>query len=75
MSLNYKSMTLLASSRCPIFYSCNKAIYSSTTDEYRSMDYLPMSYGGMSLLQLDDAVASSIPSAVIYFKGSVAQAR
>ena len=44
-------------------------IYTSVDDSYRSTDKIPTSYGGMACLQLDDMTASTIPSAVIYFKG------
>lgn len=46
-------------------------IYSSKGDTYRSTDNLPTHYGGISLLQLDDMTASTIPSAVIAFKGHI----
>ncbi len=48
-------------------------IYSSKDDSYRSTDYLPTSYGGLSLLQLDDKTASTLPSAVIHFQGLLKQ--
>lgn len=46
-------------------------IYSSKTDTYTSTEEIQISYGGWSTLQLNDKTAQSIPSAVIYFKGSL----
>lgn len=46
-------------------------IYSSLDDSYISTDKIPTSFGGWSTLQLNDATATTVPSAVIYFKGSI----
>ena len=46
-------------------------IYSSSTDTYTSTEEILISYGGCSTLQLDDKTATTVPSAVIYFKGSL----
>ena len=46
-------------------------IYDSRTDTYTSTEEIQISYGGWSTLQLDDKTATTIPSAVIYFKGSL----
>ena len=48
-------------------------IYTSKDDSYRSTDYLPTSYGSLSLLQLDDTTASTVPSAAIHFQGLLKQ--
>lgn len=44
-------------------------IYSSKDDSYICCEHLPKSYGACQLLQLDDATAKIIPSAVIWFRG------
>jgi hypothetical protein len=45
-------------------------IYSSVNDGYTSILKLPkFAYGAIQFLQLDDATANNLPSAVIYFKG------
>lgn len=47
-------------------------VYSSIVDNYTSILQLPKhAYGGMQFLQLDDATTNNLPSAVIYFKGSM----
>lgn len=46
-------------------------VYSSKTDTYTSTEHIPTSYGGCSTLQLDDKTASTIPSAVLLFKGHI----
>jgi hypothetical protein len=47
-------------------------VYNSITDSYISTETLPkLAYGGMQLLQLNDVTANVLPSAVIYFTGSL----
>ena len=46
-------------------------IYSSKTDTYTSTEHIPTCYGGCSTLQLDDKTATTIPSAVLLFKGYI----
>lgn len=48
-------------------------IYTSHDDSYRSSVHVPTGYGSMSFLQLDDKTATTIPSAVIVFKGFYAR--
>ena len=44
-------------------------IYNSKTDTYTSTEVIPTCYGSWSTLQLNDKTATTIPSAVILFKG------
>lgn len=44
-------------------------IYDHQNNSYRCCENLPPSYGSTRLLQLDDATARSVPSAVICFRG------
>jgi hypothetical protein len=47
-------------------------IYNFESDSYRSLVSLEsIGYGGIQLLQLDDATANTIPSAVICHRGSL----
>ncbi|MBW4535184.1 MAG: hypothetical protein KME09_14715 [Pleurocapsa minor HA4230-MV1] len=47
-------------------------IYSSVDDSYRSTDNLSKAgYGSVQFLQLDDATANTLPSAVILHRGNL----
>ncbi|NJO99182.1 MAG: hypothetical protein HC775_16760 [Hyellaceae cyanobacterium CSU_1_1] len=46
-------------------------IYRTCDDSYHSRLKIPMAYGGWSTLQLEDATATTLPSAVLFFKGSL----
>lgn len=47
-------------------------IYSSIDDSYRSTDNVDKAgYGSLQLLQLNDATANTIPSAVILHRGNL----
>ncbi|MEM7593153.1 MAG: hypothetical protein AAF383_16840 [Cyanobacteria bacterium P01_A01_bin.83] len=48
-------------------------MYDSASDSYscRVWGDLPTFYGGSRLLMLDDATATTVPSAVIYYVGSL----
>ena len=44
-------------------------IYRSSDDTYTSRYSLPKAFGSMEYLMLDDATATTVPSAVVLFKG------
>ena len=44
-------------------------IYNSRDDSYRSTEKIARSYGSFTGLQLNDGTASTIPSAVLVFRG------
>lgn len=46
-------------------------VYRALDDSYHSRLYIPTAYGGWSTLQLEDATAVTLPSAVILFRGSI----
>ncbi len=46
-------------------------IYDAVNDTYSSSDLFPVNYGSHECLMLDDTTASTVPSAVILFKGYI----
>lgn len=46
-------------------------IYRAVDDSYHSLPKIPVVYGGWSSLELDDATAATLPSAVVLFRGSL----